>query len=92
MLPNYPNPFERITTVVYQLPFMAHVSLGVYSTDGRLVRRLADGTSAAGYHMASWSGLDDRARPVPAGVYICRLYVNRNNATAHFERKLVLSR
>jgi hypothetical protein len=92
LLPNYPNPFERMTTVVYQLPFMAHVSLGVYSTDGRLVRRLTDGTSAAGYHMASWSGLDDRARRVPAGVYICRLLVDRDNATAHFERKLVLSR
>jgi hypothetical protein len=90
--PNYPNPFERMTSIVYQLPYAARVTLGVYSIDGRLVRRLAYGTSAAGYHMASWSGLDDRARRVPAGVYICRLYVNRDNATARFERKLLLTR
>lgn len=90
--PNYPNPFERMTSIVYQLPYAARVTLGVYSIDGRLVRRLADGTSAAGYHRASWSGLDDRARRVPDGIYICRLYVNRDNAVAHFERKLVLSR
>jgi hypothetical protein len=92
LLPNYPNPFGRMTSIVYQLPYTAKVTLGVYSIDGRLVRRLADGTSAAGYHLASWSGLDDRARRVPAGVYICRLFVNRQDATTHFERKLALSR
>ena len=69
---------------------MAGVTLAVYATDGRLVRRLAQGTSAAGYHMASWSGLDDRGRPVGNGIYICRLFVNRQGATAAFSRKLVL--
>jgi hypothetical protein len=92
LLPNYPNPFERMTSIVYQLPYAAKVTLGVYSIDGRLVHRLADGTASAGYYLVNWSGLDDRARRVPAGVYICRLLVKGDNATSHFERKLVLSR
>jgi flagellar hook assembly protein FlgD len=71
---------------------MADVTLAVYSIDGRLVRRLAQGTSAAGYHLATWSGLDDLGRTVGNGVYICRLLVNREGATAGFSRKLVLKR
>jgi len=92
LLPGYPNPFARLTSIVYQLPYMADVTLAVYSIDGRLVRRLAQGTSAAGYHLATWSGLDDLGRTVGNGVYICRLLVNREGATAGFSRKLVLKR
>jgi hypothetical protein len=90
--PGYPNPFARLTSIVYQLPYMADVTLAVYSPDGRLVRRLAQGRSAAGYHLATWSGLDDRGRLVNNGVYICRLLVNRQGATATFSQKLVLKR
>jgi hypothetical protein len=45
----------------------------VFDTNGRRVARLVDGRVPGGAQIARWLGKDESGRPVPAGVYLCRL-------------------
>lgn len=70
----YPNPFNPMTTLVYELPAAATVDLTIYDTKGRRVRSLlAREAREAGRNEAVWRGRDDDGRAVVAGVYFCRL-------------------
>jgi|GEM_PF-2125548 len=68
-----PNPFDRATSINYELGCSGPVALSVHDVSGRLVRRLESGTRPAGRHVARWDGTDGRGRVVPAGVYFIRL-------------------
>jgi hypothetical protein len=68
----YPNPFRANLAVRYHLPCAGRVSLKVYDMSGRLVKTLANGTEPPGTQAASFRGLDDKGRSLPAGVYLVR--------------------
>ncbi len=68
-----PNPFNPRTEIRYELAAPARVTLVVHDLRGRPVRALARGFRGAGTHVASWDGRDEGGRPLPAGVYVCRL-------------------
>lgn len=70
---NVPNPFNPATTIAFDLPARATVSLRVYDARGRLVRTLIDGARGAGVHTVEWDGRDERDRRAPSGVYFYRL-------------------
>ena len=71
--PAYPNPFNPSTTIPFDLPRHDTVRLRVYDVLGRAVRDLVSGELPAGTWGAVWNGLDDRGRPVAAGVYLYHL-------------------
>jgi hypothetical protein len=69
-----PNPFNPMTTIVYELPRPLAVDLAVYDVAGRLVKTLRAGAvEEAGHREAVWRGDDEQGRQVAAGVYLCRL-------------------
>ncbi|MBN2414821.1 T9SS type A sorting domain-containing protein [bacterium] len=70
---NYPNPFNPVTKITYELNHPAAVTLVVYDLKGRSVKTLVDGTAESGSHTVTWNGTDDTGRPVSSGVYIYRL-------------------
>ena len=70
---NQPNPFSPETRIGFDLPQGGKVELGIYSPEGRLVRRLLTGEREAGSHTVLWDGLDDESRAVPGGVYFYSL-------------------
>jgi photosystem II stability/assembly factor-like uncharacterized protein len=70
---NYPNPFNPLTTIRYDLPVQARVSLKIYDVAGREIRTLVDRVQPAGLQSAIWNGRDHRDRPVSSGVYVYRL-------------------
>lgn len=73
LFPAYPNPFNPISTIRYDLPEASHVSLIVYDLLGREVARLVDGDMEPDYHQTVWNGRDATNREVPSGIYIARL-------------------
>jgi len=64
---NYPNPFNPSTTITYELPRTASVSLRIFNTLGQEVALLVNEQKSPGYHQATWNAI------VPSGVYFYRL-------------------
>ena len=69
----YPNPFNPQVTIVFSLPRVERVELGVYDLMGRLVYVLADHDYIAGDHSVVWNGKDGAGRAVPSGSYVVRM-------------------
>lgn len=65
---NYPNPFSSFTTICYQLPAEAQVSLAVYSALGQKVAHLVNGQMSAGKHTVRFD-----ATGRVGGIYLYRL-------------------
>jgi hypothetical protein len=70
---NYPNPFNPGTSITYNLPEPAFVTLTVYDLLGRTVRVLVNGQQPAKPRRAEWDGLDARGMPAASGAYFYRL-------------------
>ncbi len=86
---NYPNPFNPSTTIRYDLPGEANVTLAVYDVLGRKVIDLVSGTKEAGYHSATWN-----ASEMSSGVYFARFTATDANGKVQLSKvnKLLLSK
>ncbi|NQT62958.1 MAG: T9SS type A sorting domain-containing protein [Candidatus Marinimicrobia bacterium] len=69
----YPNPFNPSTTIEYELPEQAKVSLAIYDVTGREVQTLVTKSQVAGSYQATWDGTDQSCNQVAAGMYFARL-------------------
>jgi hypothetical protein len=72
-LENYPNPFNPITTICFELPQALLVNLTVYAVDGRRIKTLLSEPKRAGLHDVIWDGTDESGRKVASGSYFYRI-------------------
>jgi hypothetical protein len=70
---NYPNPFNPITTINYDLPQQAHVNLMIYDILGREVVKLVSSEIPAGYQSVIWNTRNNIGAPVSAGIYFYQI-------------------
>jgi hypothetical protein len=73
---NSPNPFNPVTRIRIGIPAAGGkvpVSLRIYDTGGRLVKKLFEGKAAPGFYGFDWNGLDDGNKPVTSGFYLINL-------------------
>ena len=70
---NYPNPFNPVTTLRYDLPENSHVNITIYDMLGRQVKNLINQTQDAGYRSVRWNATDDYGKPVSAGIYLYQI-------------------
>ena len=70
---NFPNPFNPITNLRYDLPEQAQVTLTIYDLMGREVIQLVNTTQEAGYRSVQWDATDSFGKPVSAGVYLYQI-------------------
>ena len=70
---NYPNPFNPVTTLQYDLPQDAVINITIYDMMGRLVNTLVSSQQNAGYKLIQWNGTNNAGQPVSAGVYLYRI-------------------
>lgn len=78
---NYPNPFNPVTTISFDLPEEIHTEVGVYNMMGQKVRTLHSGSMTAGRHHILFDGVDDQYRPLGSGVYFYRIIAGEFFAT-----------
>lgn len=72
--PNYPNPFNASTYLIYRIATPGAVRLKIYNALGQPVRTLVDQYQPAGFYQVPWDGRDQRGAAVAAGVYLTRLF------------------
>jgi plastocyanin len=65
---NYPNPFNAQTTIQYNLPSEADVTISVFDILGRQVGTLVDEHQESGQHQVVWD-----AAGSPSGFYFYRI-------------------
>jgi flagellar hook assembly protein FlgD len=70
----YPNPFNPVTRINFDLPVDSHVSMTVYNLQGRLLTTLSDEIKSAGYHSISWN-----ASQYSSGVYFVSIYAQNTD-------------
>ena len=70
---NFPNPFNPITTLRYDLPSDALITLSIYDMLGREITQLVNTTQEAGFRSVQWDATDSMGRPVSAGVYLYQI-------------------
>lgn len=71
--PAYPNPFNPMTRLDFDLPEAADVNMVIFDLLGREVATLVSLRLDPGRHSVHWHGVDSRGHLVHSGVYIARL-------------------
>ena len=78
---NYPNPFNPVTTISYDLAEDVYVELTVYNMIGEKVTTLVKGNQPAGYYNVEWDGRNSQGRIVPSGMYFLKICAGSYNKT-----------
>lgn len=78
LLPNYPNPFNASTTLLFELDKSDWVTVEIYDVHGRKLITLANKSYQPGVHRLTWNGLDEMDQPVSSGIYVCKAKSSRN--------------
>jgi len=66
----YPNPFNPVTTLSYELPEDAKVNITIFDMMGRKISTLVSSQQSAGYKSIKWNATNNQGQPVSAGVYL----------------------
>lgn len=69
----FPNPFNPMTTIKFDLPRQSAVTVDVFGLDGRVVRHLVAAEMAAGPAEVVFNGLDDQGRGLASGTFFARV-------------------
>ena len=77
----YPNPFNPVTEVAFNLERGGRAVVDVLDLQGRVVRTLLSADLPAGPARVAWDGTDDVGRTVASGTYFARLRADGHTAT-----------
>ena len=70
---NFPNPFNPVTNLRYDLPEQSFVTLTIYDLIGREITQLVNTTQEAGFRSVQWDATDSFGKPVSAGIYLYKI-------------------
>ena len=74
LYPAFPNPFNPVTTLRYNLPEDGMVNITIYDMMGRIVRTLENSKQAAGFKSIQWNATNDVGQTVSAGLYLYTIH------------------
>ncbi len=70
---NYPNPFNPVTEIKFDVPTATNVELKIYNLLGAEVTTLHNDYTVPGTYTKLWNGTNDNGLNVPSGVYFYRI-------------------
>ncbi len=89
LLQNYPNPFSSSTTISFNLNkllnipmiFYKQINLEIYNVRGQLIRKFQIPNGKYQINEVVWDGKDEKGRPVPGGIYLYSLEMDKFKVT-----------
>jgi len=76
---NFPNPFNPVTSITFDVAEMDEVFLVVYDLIGKEVATLVSGTYAPGTYNVEWNAVNNAGDGIVSGMYIYR-YISSEKA------------
>ena len=73
----YPNPFNPLTTIDYEISMPADVKIEVYNNRGQLVRNFILGYQEQGSYKLTWEGEDNNGCLCSTGIYYIRMQAGK---------------
>tara|TARA_B100000686_G_scaffold76341_1_gene82290 strand:- start:12634 stop:24201 length:11568 start_codon:yes stop_codon:yes gene_type:complete len=77
LYPNYPNPFNPLTNIRYDIGLLdglsQNVSINVYNLLGQRIRRLVENVDQLGQFTIQWDGRNETGKDMPTGIYFVQL-------------------
>ena len=70
---NFPNPFNPVTTLEYDLLEDGPVNIKIYDILGNVVNNLINANQSSGYKSIQWDATNNQGEPVSAGVYLYQI-------------------
>jgi len=85
---NYPNPFNRQTTIEYTLTVAGRVTIVVYDLSGKVIKQLVNEVAIPGSYSVTWDATSDNGSMVENGFYFFKVRQGNQSVT----EKMVLLR
>jgi len=81
LMNNYPNPFNPVTSIFYDVPERSEVRITVYNLQGKEVKTILKQRQTPGTYTQFWDGTDSKGREVTGGVYFARIKIGELTQT-----------
>ena len=86
MFSAYPNPFNPMINLTYELTLDGYVTITIHDLLGKVVSNLVNEEQLAGFNSTRWNATNDNGRPVSTGTYLVKIEVDEKSLT----KKMVL--
>ena len=73
LLGNFPNPFNPITTLRFDLDRHSNVNVTIYNILGNEITTIQDGDMNPGRYSLTWNATNDQGQNVPTGLYLYKV-------------------
>ena len=78
---NFPNPFNPITSITFDVAKMDEISLVVYDLTGKEVVTLVSGIFTPGRYQVNWNAVNNAGDGISSGMYIYRYFSSEKAIT-----------
>jgi len=75
---SFPNPFNTLTTIQYDIPENGFLSAIIYNTSGQRIKTLIASDQFKGSNLITWDGTNTIGQPVLDGTYYIRITYQDN--------------
>lgn len=69
----FPNPFNPVINISYDIAIAGHVNLAIYNLKGQKIRTLVSESKAPASYQSTWDGKDSSGRTVSSGSYLIKM-------------------
>jgi len=79
--PAYPNPFNPVTNIKFDIPKDSQVTVTIFNEMGNLIRVLTNDAYKAGQHSLQWDSKNNHGQRVCASVYLYHIATDNYQKT-----------
>ncbi|MCK5147239.1 T9SS type A sorting domain-containing protein [bacterium] len=83
---NWPNPFNPVTHITFELPTAENITIKIFDIRGRHIKTVTQHDFGPGIHTVLWDAQDKQSMPVASGIYIIQMSTKSSLIT----RKIML--